>query len=444
MNGGGDATGHRASPTLWPRALLWLACLGPFFFASYGFTNWISVQRQVATEIFFAWERAIPFLPWTIVPYWSIDLLYALSFFLCRDRAELDRHGLRLLTAQLIAVTAFLLFPLHYSFERPATGGFFGAWFDALQGFDLPYNQAPALHVSLLVILWARYAPWLRGPGGAIAHVWFALIGVSVLTTYQHHFIDVPTGALSGFLCLWLWPDRGPSPLSVRAIASDPRRRRLAMRYIIAAAALAFVALAAGGAALWLAWATVALALVALCYLALGPDGFRKRGPRHSLDSRVLFAPYTLLAWINSRLWTWRHPQADAIADGVAIGRMPTRREMTSMPFAAMVDLCAELPAPVGAWRHVGLPWLDLVAPDAAELRAAAACIEAARSHGDVLVCCALGYSRSAVAVAAWLLVTGRSIDADQAMAFVGARRRQAVFGSEHRAALRELRDQRS
>jgi hypothetical protein len=28
----------------------------------------------------------------------------------------------------------------------------------------------------------------------------------SVLTTYQHHFIDIPTGALLGVLCVWAWP----------------------------------------------------------------------------------------------------------------------------------------------------------------------------------------------------------------------------------------------
>src|SRR5262249_2137170 len=268
----------------------------------------------------FAWEREIPFLAWTIVPYWSIDLLYALSFFLGRDKGEIDRLGLRLLSAQVVSVACFLIFPLRFSFACRVTVAVYGTLFDALVGFDLPYNQAPALHLGLLVILWSHYARRLRGPLRWLAHAWFALIGVSVLTTFQHHFIDVPTGALTGFFCLWLWPDRGSPPWTSAAMTTDARRRQLAARYAAGAALCAFVALSRGGAALWLVWLTVALALVALCYIAVGPEGFQKRGARHSLASAVLLAPYTLFAWINSRLWTWRHRQADSIAEGVSIG----------------------------------------------------------------------------------------------------------------------------
>jgi protein-tyrosine phosphatase len=75
----------------------------------------------------------------------------------------------------------------------------------------------------------------------------------------------------------------------------------------------------------------------------------------------------------------------------------------------------------------------------AAQLRAAADCIEAALSHGEVLVCCALGYSRSATAVAAWLMISGRAADSDAAIALVCARRRGVVFSAEHRQALAAL-----
>ena len=135
-----------------------------------------------------AWERAIPLWPWTIVPYWSIDLLYGVSLFLCASRAELNAHAKRLLAVTLLSCLCFLLFPLRFGFERPPLDGVFGRMFDLLMGFDKPFNQAPSLHIGLLLVLWLRY--WQHTPPRWLwlLHGWFALIGVSVLTTWQHHF----------------------------------------------------------------------------------------------------------------------------------------------------------------------------------------------------------------------------------------------------------------
>src|SRR4051812_34708478 len=103
----------------WKRAAGWLLVLGTFFFASYGFANWIATLRTHVPEIAFNWERHIPFLAWTIIPYWSIDVFYALSLLVCRTRDELDTHANRLLAAQVIAIGCFLAAPLHNSYERP-------------------------------------------------------------------------------------------------------------------------------------------------------------------------------------------------------------------------------------------------------------------------------------------------------------------------------------
>ena len=119
----------------WLRSLAWLALLAPLFFLSYGFANRYAAASAGVGSIFFEWERHIPFVPWTIVPYWSIDLLYGLSFLLCRSPREIDRHALRLLTAQIISVACFLAFPLHFAFERPPVDGVFGTMFNVLTGF---------------------------------------------------------------------------------------------------------------------------------------------------------------------------------------------------------------------------------------------------------------------------------------------------------------------
>jgi membrane-associated phospholipid phosphatase len=96
-----------------------------------------------------------------------IDILYGISLFICTTKTEVDSHAKRLLTAQLIAVACFILFPLTFSFDRPAIDGFFGILFTTLASFDHPFNQAPSLHIVLLVILWfvfikhlPRYLLW--------------------------------------------------------------------------------------------------------------------------------------------------------------------------------------------------------------------------------------------------------------------------------------------
>ena len=231
----------------WRRALLWLVLLGPFFFASYGFANWMAGRHATLPVMAFAWEAHIPFVPWTIVPYWSIDLFYAISFFLCRQRLELDRHALRLFSAQVIAVACFLLWPLRFSFQRPEIDGVFGWLFDVLLGFDKPFNQAPSLHIVLLIVLWVKYAQYLQGAWRWLLHAWALLIGVSVLTTFQHHFIDVPTGLLAGWLCVWLWPEQGTPPLRAWRMARAPKRWRLASFYLLGAATLLVPVVLLGG-----------------------------------------------------------------------------------------------------------------------------------------------------------------------------------------------------
>lgn len=438
-----SATDHASAQSArpWKRAALYLALLGPFFFASYGFANWIASQRSGVPVIVYEWEKAIPFLPWTIVPYWSIDAFYAISLFLCVNRKELDTHALRLFTAQLISVACFLAFPLKFSFDRPATDGVFGTLFDVLMGFDKPFNQAPSLHISLLIVLWVLYAKRLPGVWQWMLHAWFLLIGVSVLTTYQHHFIDIPAGALAGMLCLWLWPDEGATPLSAAAITADRRRRTLALRYGFAALAIAILSLWLGGAWLWLLWGALALALVAVNYGALDVHGFQKHQGKHSLAARIMMAPYLLGAWINSRWWTRHSPEPTEITDDVWLGRFPSASDLRAGKHRAIVDLTCEL----ALGRRQGLkhyhcvPLLDLTHPDTDFLQQAAAAIDRARAHGPVLVCCALGYSRSASALAAWMVACGHATDVEAAAALIQRKRPNIVLSSAHLAALKRF-----
>lgn len=178
------------------------------FAVAYSLANRLTSVRSDIGRGVFDWERAIPFVDWTIVPYLSICAFFAASFFVGGSRGSLERHVRQLLLALAVSLLCYAAFPLRFTFDRPPTSGTFGLLFALLSAVDLPYNRAPSLHISVLIILWVRFMPMVRGPWRFALHVWFALIALSVLTTYQHHVIDIPAGAAVGLLSIGLTRQR--------------------------------------------------------------------------------------------------------------------------------------------------------------------------------------------------------------------------------------------
>lgn len=442
---------NRSLLAVWPwrRSVAWLALLAPLFYLTYGLANWWSVQRWGAGQVpsvVFAWERNIPFWDWTVFPYWSINAFYGLSLFLSLSKHRINRHAARLLTAQFVAVSCFVLWPLHFSFGQPEAQGAAGVLFAALRGFDQPFNQAPSLHIALAVILWDWYYPLMRSTWARVLlHVWTFAICASVLTTYQHHFIDIPTGALLGLLCVWLWPlEREVALPTAWRLTRDGQRLKLAALYLAGAAGLLALALRWGGMALWLAWPATSLALVGLSYLGFGARGFRmdRSGHMH-WSARCLLPPYRWGAALNAWAWTRALPPRVEVVPGVWLGRRPRHAEWLAAGQPALVSLCAELPLHE-AVQSVSrcLPLLDLVVPSPDRLQRAAHLVQAQRSAnqgGTVWVCCALGFSRSAAAVVAWQLLHQGPPDLALAEARTRQARPQLVLGAHWMAALKSL-----
>jgi protein-tyrosine phosphatase len=424
----GEGLNLAAEKLQWPsapvakRAALWLLFLGPFFYASYGLANHLASLRANVPNVAMEWERAIPFLEWTIIPYWSINLFYVATLFFNALPEDVDRTAKRYVTCQLIAVACFILFPLRAIFEKPQTSGLTGFMFDALGSFDKPFNQAPSLHIALLVIIWdhwrARFAGWFVW----VWHVWSALIGLSVLTTFQHHILDIPTGALLGLFALWLFPQyRTQSALS-EGMPSGKGRWKVGALY--AAGSALFLVLAmftfrmSPLSLLWL-WPSLSLALVAAAYFRLGVSVFQKRA-----DGTVSLAAYWLLMphrWgtiVNAWAWTRKLPPSAHVLGNVWLGRFPRASEMKG--FGAVIDMTGEMLAAQERGADVkSFPLLDLAAPPAATLISAAHAVQAARANGKTLVCCALGMQRSAAAVAVWLVRAGHAKNGAEAIAIL-------------------------
>lgn len=433
----------RGAPRPWKRAILWLAFLGPFFFLSYGFANWWTSRLGHVGSFFFDWERHIPFLDWTILPYMSIDAFYAASLFLCATRAELDTHAKRLLGATVISVAGFLIAPLQFGFVRPATSGFNGLLFDALTGFDKPFNQAPSLHVSLLMLLWVVYARHLRGAARWAMHVWFLLIGVSVFTTYQHHIIDGVAGAVVGVICCYLFPDRPAARIVQASTGISWRGRRLQRLYLFGAGFCVMLACLLRGWAWLLLWPGVALMLVALAYAGYGPVVFQKHAGKLSVPAQVLLFPYRVGAWISSRWFTRNGPPSTEVMPGLWIGRAPGRSDWWHLSPIGLLDLTAEFNAsrPALARHYRNVPMLDLVEPSIQQLQQAVRALDELRQHKRVLVHCALGYSRSALVISAWLLERGLAATPEQAVEQVRQARPQIVLSNEAMATLQSYHE---
>ena len=142
------------------------------FFVVYGWCNAFTAQRADVGTFYFGWEKRIPFVPVMVVPYLSIDLFFAGSFFLCRDKATLRAHALRIVLAIIISAIGFLLFPLRFGWARPAVSGWLGTLFAPLNALDQPYNLCPSLHISLRTMLWHVLQPEHPRPAVPLDGAW--------------------------------------------------------------------------------------------------------------------------------------------------------------------------------------------------------------------------------------------------------------------------------
>ena len=339
------------------RAALWLALLAPFFYSTYGFANWLASRRDHVGSIVFAWEHAIPFVAWTIVPYWSINLFYGLSLLLNDDQARRRPprrplpHGAdrrRLLLHRVSADGDFRA----AGNQRPAGLPVRGArrLRQAVQPGAVAAHRAAGDHLGPLAS--RSGAPPSRRHSGPVWHVWCFLIGASVLTTWQHHFIDIPTGALLGLFALWLFPAKGELPFAGFRLTADPKARRLARllcagrgaclgrrcRRRVRLRRLAHPAVAGAGAG----HRRLRLCRGRRRKCSRKRPTAASRWPAVSCSCPTGLAPGSMSGHGPASL-----RRRSQIADGVFLGRFPTAAEANR--FGTVIDLAGELERPRGA-----------------------------------------------------------------------------------------------
>jgi protein-tyrosine phosphatase/membrane-associated phospholipid phosphatase len=379
--------------------------LSVLFLVVYGWCNWFTAHRANVPTLFFEWERLIPFVPLMIAPYMSIDLFFVAAPFLCRDDRELATFSKRIAAAILIAGVCFLLFPLRFAFERPHADGWLGALFDWFRAMDQPYNLLPSLHVALRTILAELYARHTRGLLRQASNIWFVLIGLSAVLTYQHHVMDVAGGFALGAYCLYFIRE---SPLRLPVIAN----RRVGSYYLVGAFVVASLVVLFWPWGAFLIWLTVSLGLAAAAYFGAGPGIFQKRDGRLPWTTWWALGPVLLGQELSRRYYRRQCRAWNELTPRVWIGGVLNHGEAAEAVrnrVTAVLDLTAEFtePAPFRAVTYRNIPVLDLTAPTVDQLHEMAAFIDEESRKGIVYIHCKIGYSRTAAAAGAYLLRVG-------------------------------------
>lgn len=188
------------------RTRFWCALAITLFAAvSYGATNEWSHARGVTRCLALPGELHLPLVSWLVVPYMLIDGLLALAPLFTASRQELRTLMLRLFAAFSMGNIIFLLWPCRCGYPRVIPDDWTAPIFQFLHFTDLPYNQAPSLHIVEALLVAPVYLARLPRPALRAAFLLLLVLGsAGTVLTWQHHLVDVLTGAALGLATMGL------------------------------------------------------------------------------------------------------------------------------------------------------------------------------------------------------------------------------------------------
>ena len=356
------------------------------------------------------WETEIPFVPMFILPYMSSDILFCIAFLLPYTRFELRVLAARVLFIILSSVLLFTLLPLQFSFEKPEVTEF--EFLFTLLKADLPYNQLPSLHISFAIILWASMRTRIASLiiRGMLAG-WLCLIVLSTLLVFQHHFIDLPTGVLVGLIAIYLIPAQKRSFLTNRF--TTPRHIKIGLYYLVGSLIMLLIAFSTPYLNWFFLWIFFTLLLVSIIYAFGLNDLLAGKHGQANWIQWLIFAPYFIGSYLSWHYYRRKIPLMSHVKDHVYLGRYPTEKEFDQVESSGItqaINLATEQQLQKARIPQSRRAFLDLTIQSPESLYQLARDIDALEGQ-NVYVHCALGLSRSVLAVAAWLLYKGHSLE---------------------------------
>ncbi len=194
----------------WPERAerAWLAALSVGFLAVFVVlfwgSEWLATLVPWRLQVDLPWERQLPFVPWTVWIYLSMDVLLLLAPLVLRTRRELLPLWLVLVGETVVAAVCFVLLPVTPHFAPfVAPDGVTGVAFAFADTINLTGNLLPSLHVAYALTAGLAFSHAARQQGrGLVVQgswiVWALAIAVSTVLLRQHHVLDVAGGLVLG------------------------------------------------------------------------------------------------------------------------------------------------------------------------------------------------------------------------------------------------------
>lgn len=402
------------------------------FMILYNSAAWYVSTLENVSSFVFPFEKYIPFIPWTIIPYMSSGLLFGLVFLLCAKREQLRTLTKRMVFVTITAGVCFVLFPLKFSFVKPEiNNSFVGYSFQFLKLLDSPFNQSPSLHIAYAFIFWSIFRNFSQ-PLRPLFMLWLLILGISTLTTYQHHGIDIITGALLAHISFIIFPYKKNS-FSYRNFHVSNVYFLCGWIFILCSLLLDQFF---GGLWLTLLWPALILFLVGYHYQKNNIYFLKDKTGKISFLKKIFFAPYQLMYWIFWRFLR-KNKNPIEILPRIYISSKPSKKDLKSFEINAttfVYDLSAEMEE-ISVLKekstYYSIPFLDIGMMGVDQTKRLVEKITENYKYlskdGKILIHCTMGYTRSSI-IGTLVMKNILSLPLDQAITNMKTLNKNAVI----------------
>ncbi|MFB9077212.1 dual specificity protein phosphatase family protein [Flavobacterium procerum] len=400
------------------------------FLIIYNSSAWYALHFEKSDSFVFSFEKYIPFISLMIIPYMTSGLFFTLVFFFCSSEKDLMLLTKRLNFTTIVSGLFFFLFPLKYSFFKPDSDfGILNHFYQFLVTWDSNYNQAPSLHIGYACIFWSVINKEFKSGWKTIVKVWILLLGISTLTVYQHHFIDIITALLLSCVTFFVFPENKERNYRIGIVYFFT-----SLLFLLGAALSVESEIIYGILSLWI---SIVLFLIGNAYSNSNSQFLKKKDGSINILNKIVFFPYLItykIIWLYFRKKSEHF--ASEILPQVYLGARLKSNQATNFIDAKtyVIDLCAETEENKYVRENANyfsFPFLDIGSIKREEqqivLNILSSLYETIKPDEKIFIHCLMGYSRS-VFFTTLFVKNQLNIEIDEAITIVTQKHSQSIF----------------